>query len=259
MPELPDLEVFSHNLQKTLKGKKLSSLHVKSNAKLKVTASTLKKAFEGEQLKKVYREGKELRFQFSNDHLLGMHLMLNGKLIYREDDAEQKHTILSLQFDDGSTLSLTDYQGIASASVDPEPGDAPDALSDEFTEAYLQQKLGSSRAAVKNQLLDQHVVRGIGNAYADEILWAAGIAPFSTSKAIPPAKVRALFKAIKKVLEDAITQIQKHHPDIIAGEVRDFLKIHQHKKAESPTGHAIQHQVKGGRKTYFTNEQELFE
>ncbi|MCK7559331.1 hypothetical protein MKQ70_31945 [Chitinophaga sedimenti] len=61
-------------------------------------------------------------------------------------------------------------------------------MSEEFTQAYLAQTLGKSRAAVKNLLLDQHVVRGIGNAYADEILWEAGISPFSVAKAIPEAQ-----------------------------------------------------------------------
>lgn len=259
MPELPDLEVFSHNLQKILHGKTVSDTYLKSGANTKTSAAAFLKALRGRQLKKVYREGKELRLAFDEEQLLGIHLMLHGKLVFTDGAAEEKHTIFSLSFEDGSRLSLTDYQGIANPTLNPPPGEAPDALSDELTQVYLAQTLGKSRAAVKNLLLDQHVVRGIGNAYADEILWEAGISPFSVAKAIPEAQVKALLKAIRHVLNEAIRQIRKHKPDIISGEVRDFLKIHQHHTKESPGGAPIQQQTKGGRKTYFTAEQTLYE
>ena len=116
----------------------------------------------------------------------------------------------------------------------------------------------SGRAIVKNVLLDQKVIRGIGNAYADEILWDAGISPFSISNKIPTASIKALVKSIKHVLEHAEKQIKKTNPDIISGEVRDFLLIHNAKKDKSPSGAAILQKTAGGRKTYYTDEQELF-
>ncbi|UYQ93387.1 Fpg/Nei family DNA glycosylase [Chitinophaga horti] len=259
MPELPDLQVFGANLQKMLKGKTVSKVQLKTGAKSNTTAASLRKALEGSKVHKVYREGKELRFAFDNDHVLGMHLMLHGKLIYVDTNAEQKNTLFGLHFHDGSTLSLTDYQGIANVSLDPEAATAPDALSPELTAKYLSSRFEGSRAAVKNLLLDQHVVRGIGNAYADEILWEAGISPFSVAKAIPAEMIDKLLKAIKSVLKEAMEQIRQKEPGIIAGEVRDFLKIHQHKNAESPGGYPILQKTKGGRKTYYTEEQTLFE
>lgn len=83
-------------------------------------------------------------------------------------------------------------------------------------------------------MLDQQLIRGIGNAYADEILWDAGISPFSVSGKIPPGKISALAKSIRKVLKAAEKRIIKKHHGIIAGEVRDFLLIHNpDKKAQS--------------------------
>lgn len=76
---------------------------------------------------------------------------------------------------------------------------------------------------------------------------------------IPDCRIKALASSIKTVLHDAIKQLHETHPDIIKGEVRDFLKIHNSKKSSSPTGAPIQRKVVGGRKTYFTNEQEVFE
>ncbi|SFP06396.1 formamidopyrimidine-DNA glycosylase [Chitinophaga sp. YR627] len=259
MPELPDLQVFSHNLDKALSGKKLKAVKLENTKKAKDTPAAFKKALEGETLERVYREGKELRFQFKNDAVLGMHLMLHGKLYYFEEENTNKHTIIELLFEGGKGLALTDFQKAAVPSLNPEVAGAPDALSKEFTVEFLKEQLAKKKTAVKKILLDQHIVRGIGNAYADEIFWEAGISPFSIASKIPAPKVKALHTAIHEVLKEAEKQIRKEHPDIIAGEIRDFMKIHQPKKTHSPTGAVIEQQELNGRKTYYTNEQELFE
>lgn len=259
MPELPDLQVFSHNLDKKLAGKVVKEVKLENTKKAKDTPAAFRKAIEGEKLERVYREGKELRFRFKNDVVLGMHLMLHGKLYFFEEKNTNKHAILELLFEDGTGLVLTDYQGIALPSLNPEEVEVPDALSDELTVKYLEEQLGKKKTAVKKVLLDQHIIRGIGNAYADEILWEAGISPFSISNKIPAAKIKALHKAIHKVLKEAEKNIRKEHPDIIAGEIRDFLKIHQPKQTHSPTGGAIEQKELNSRKTYYTDEQELFE
>jgi formamidopyrimidine-DNA glycosylase len=108
-------------------------------------------------------------------------------------------------------------------------------------------------------LLDQHNIRGIGNAYADEILWDAKISPFAVSNKIPEAAIKRLVKSIRSVLKDAEKQILKKDPDIISGEVRDFLPIHNSKKTHSPTGGKIISTTVNSRITYYTEEQELFE
>jgi formamidopyrimidine-DNA glycosylase len=73
----------------------------------------------------------------------------------------------------------------------------------------LKERLAKSKAVVKSALLDQHIIRGIGNAYADEILWDAGISPFSISNKIPDAEIKALLKSIKSVLQRAEKSIIK--------------------------------------------------
>lgn len=258
MPELPDLQVFSRNLSKKLKGKVLSKITVRNAKKLKVPAKELEKTLEKQKLARVYREGKELYFGFEKGDILGLHLMLKGRLYFFEEENPHKYTIVELLFDDSTGLALTDFQGAAVPTLNPEPKEAPDALSKEADAAFLKEQLSQSRSAVKSFLLDQHIIRGIGNAYADEILWEAGISPFSVCNRIPAAKVNALHKAIGKVLEEAEKQIIQADPDIISGEIRDFMKIHNANKRESPTGAAIKQKAVGGRKTYYTDEQELF-
>lgn len=258
MPELPDLQVFSQNLDKKLSGKTLKKITVVNSKKLKTPAAKLKKALEKQQLKKVERVGKELHFEFRNGSVLALHLMLRGQLYLFEGTNDHKYTIIELLFDDDTGLAMADYQGQATPTLDPEERDAPDALSEEVNYKFLQDAL-QKKAVIKNVLLDQNVIRGIGNAYADEILWHAGISPFSISNKIPDSKIKSLAKAIKSVLKNAEKQIRKSNPAIISGEVRDFLDIHNSKKKESPKGAAIKHKVVGSRKTYYTDEQELFE
>jgi formamidopyrimidine-DNA glycosylase len=257
MPELPDLQVFSKNLTSLLKGKKLKTVALKNKKKSKATEAALKNSLEGSKLVEIFREGKELHFNFGK-HILGLHLMLRGQLYFFEGKHDKKFPIVELLFADDTGLVLTDFQGQANAALDPVVRESPDALSKEVTFKFFKDKFVKTKATVKNVLLDQDFIRGIGNAYADEILWDSGISPFSVCNKIPDEKIKALVKSIKSVLTNAEKQILKSHPDIISGEVRDFLAIHNSKKDKSPTGAKIEHQVVGGRKTYFTDEQTLY-
>lgn len=257
MPELPDLEVFSRNLKKHFADKKLVSLKVINGKKLKDTQKDLSDSLEGKTLKDVYRSGKELRFKFSNNAILGMHLMLTGDLFLFEKTNDHKSTIAELRFSNDKGLALTDRMQKAHIKLNPEDKKGIDALDKDLNFEYLKD-IFHSKAGVKNILLDQDRIRGIGNAYADEILWQARISPFSKANAIPDEKIKELVKAIKSVLKDAISEIIKKHPEIIHGEVRDFLKIHSKDKKESPAGAPIKIEKKGMLKTYYTNEQKLY-
>jgi formamidopyrimidine-DNA glycosylase len=230
-----------------------------SNVKINVSKAKLKKELEGKKLLKVYREGKELRFAFGNKTILGIHLMLRGKLFWFEDKNPHKHTLLEIIFAGKGKelgLALTDFQRKANLTLNPAVSDVPDALSKEASLSFWKKRL-QSKAAVKNLLLDQHVVRGIGNAYADEILWDAKISPFSIANKLPPARIKALANSVRRVLLKAEKQISKAEPDIIGGEIRDFLKVHNPKQKKSPGGAVIK-KTEGARKTYYTDEQELY-
>jgi formamidopyrimidine-DNA glycosylase len=256
MPELPDLQAFSGNLTKLFAKKKLDNISVPNAKKLDVTVKELRDALEGQSLTAVKRAGKELHFEFKNGHVLGMHLMLHGQLHLFDGDNANKYTIVELIFEGGKGLALTDFQGAATPTLDPKPNEVPDALDVDID--YMKAKLGKTRSAVKTVLMDQKIIRGIGNAYADEILWDARLSPFSASNKIPEANIKTLLKSIKAVLQHAEKEILKAQPDIISGEIRDFLQVHLPKQKQTPTGVAIHQKEIGGRKTYYTDEQELF-
>jgi formamidopyrimidine-DNA glycosylase len=254
MPELPDIEVFSRNLKKMFGEKKLIKIKVVNNKNIKDSQKELSKALEGQKLKDVYRSGKEMRFQFSNGTILGLHLMLTGDLIPFEDKNERKSTKVEFYFESGKNLALTDRFKNAFIKLDPQDKEGIDALDPKLNYSFLKKAL-NRKAAIKNILLDQNIIRGIGNAYSDEILWQTGISPFSKANAVPDDKIKELAKNIKKVLKNATNKINKNHPGIIHGEIRDFLDIHTKKKEKSPTGAKIKIADRGMLKTYYTDEQ----
>jgi formamidopyrimidine-DNA glycosylase len=257
MPELPDLQAFSVNLQKKLSGATIAEVLVHTK-KLNVPASVVNTNLKGQALKRVFREGKELHLEFEKGDVLGLHLMLHGELFLVDAAEEIKFAVFELVFTDKRKLVLADFQRQATPTLNPEANDTPDALSPTITFDYLKALFGKKKAVIKNILLDQHVIRGIGNAYADEILWEAKISPFSIANQIPDDAIRHLAKAISSVLKAAEKQILKVQPDIISGEVRDFLKVHKTKHTESPGGAEIKVVKTGARKTYYTDEQVLY-
>ncbi|TLY45994.1 MAG: Fpg/Nei family DNA glycosylase [Gammaproteobacteria bacterium] len=257
MPELPDIEVFSINLKKMFAGKQLTKIKVVNGKKLKDTQKDLSKQLEGAKVTDVTRSGKEMRFLFSNGVLLGVHLMLTGDLIPFEDKNERKSTIVELYFKGGKNLALTDRMKNAYVKLNPEDKAGVDALDTKLNFNFLKKAL-DRKANVKNVLLDQNVIRGIGNGYSDEILWETRISPFSVADAIPDEKIKELAKTIKKVLKNARDKILKNYPGLVHGEVRDYMKIHSKKLTESPTGAKIKLADRGMLKTYYTEEQVLY-
>ncbi|HMJ46053.1 MAG TPA: DNA-formamidopyrimidine glycosylase family protein [Ferruginibacter sp.] len=255
MPELPDVEIFSRNLKKQFAGKRLLKLTIINGKKLKDNPKELSKSLEGKTLKNIYRAGKEMRMEFSGGNILGIHLMLTGDIHLFDKENKYKSTIAELYFSGGKALALTDRMKNAYIKLNPEEKSGIDALEISYKElkAILNRK-----GIVKNVMLDQENIRGIGNGYSDEILWETRISPFSISNAIPDEKIKELAKNIKKILKNAVKKISAAYPGLIQGEVKEFHKIHSKKKIESPTGYKILILDKGMSKTYYTEEQVLY-
>ncbi len=255
MPELPDLEVFSHNLEKTLKGKTVAQVSVNTR-KGNTSSDALEQRLHGQELKAVRRSGKELHLVFGDGEVLALHMMLHGELHFFDDVNDHKFTLLELRFADGHGLALTDFQRQATVALNPQRKPIPDALE----VGYRQVKaiVQASRATIKSLLMDQQVIRGIGNAYADEILWEARISPFSIASKLPDDAVRKLSKSIRKVLINAKKKIMRAYPGIIAGEVREFMAVHRRDIKKSPTGSPVRVKKSGSRKTYYTTEQKRY-
>ncbi len=256
MAELPDLTVFSQILFRRFKGKVLDSLEITVSKKLNVSPAELKSALEGRELTGVTREGKTLQFQFSGGQVLGLHLMLRGELVSLENSETPRFQILAFHFKNDEGFAVIDLQKQVTPTLQPKPVDAPDAL--DLKEAYFKGLLAKKRTVIKTLLMDQKVMRGIGNSYADEILYHAGISPFSIANALPEKAVTKLFKSIRTVLEKAIKEIAEANGDELTGELKDFMEVHSPKLKITRKGETIKTEKIGGRTTYFTHTQELF-
>lgn len=256
MPELPDLTVFAENLHRRLSGKRVGTLTCHSDKRLNVDPQELRTAVAGTVLEKVERWGKEVEFTFSKARLR-VHLMLAGRFVMTEKPERLGDRVLTIVFEDGPALVVTDPKGMAKAALNPEPGGAPDAL--DVSADYLRKKAAAKpRTLAKGFLIDQAVSRGIGNAYADEILWEARISPKAAVGRIPAEVMEKLAAAIRKMLTEATEKIRADHPEIIGGEIRDFLLVHNPARTQSPTGHPILKEKIASKTTYYTEEQILF-
>jgi formamidopyrimidine-DNA glycosylase len=260
MPELPDLCVFSQNLKKRILHKNIASVTVFNTRSIDIPALFSEK-LAGTSIQDIIREGKEVHFLLANQNSFGVHLMLSGRFdIVNQDDVQKINAkIAALCFENAESLVISDYQGLCKVALNPKISRTPDALSEAFTFEYfsgqIKKKAGMN---IKAFLIDQHIVRGIGNAYVDEILWKAGISPESVSGKIPEEKLRCLFQAIPLVLDDAIQNIQKIAPDIISGEERSFLKVHNPRRKCTDDGDPIIVKKVAAKTTYFTGKQQLF-
>lgn len=255
MPELPDVQVFADSLHKKFANKRLVKVKVVNGNKLKDKPKDLAKNLEGKILEIIYRSGKEMRFKFADGTLVGLHLMLTGDIFIFEQNNKHQLTIAELYFEDGSGIALTDRMRNANIKLTPVDKSGVDELAINFK--YLKEAF-QRKTAIKNILMDQDIIRGIGNGYSDEILWETKISPYSIAEAIPDDKVKELSKVIKKLLKTATKNIKKKYPGRINIEVKEFLKIHTKEKKESPTGATIKIDTKGMRKTYYTDEQILY-
>ncbi|RZK15866.1 MAG: formamidopyrimidine-DNA glycosylase, partial [Pedobacter sp.] len=161
--ELPDLSVFAKILYRRFQGKTLEKMEVTVAKKLNVSVKEFTHCLEGQRLENVSREGKTLQLHFSANQVLGIHLMLRGKLVSLEVDETPKYQILGFHFKGGEGFAVVDLQKQATPTLNPQPTTVPDAL--EMDEAYFLNLLSRKRRNVKTLMMDQGEMRGIGNSY----------------------------------------------------------------------------------------------
>jgi len=260
MPELPDLEVFKENIYNRLTSKRLMDLEVFNLQKVRAAKTSMMEELVGRELLRVGRVGKELCFDFGDGRIVAAHLMLNGEtsIVPHERVSAIPFKVFALRFE-RETVVFSDRGGLCTIRYRPPPDRAPDAFAPAFTLEYFQRAASAkSRTNIKAFLIDQKVIKGIGNAYADEILWAARVSPRSLVGKIPEDKLADLYRAIGAVLRGAIDSIRRVYPDIITGEVRSFLKVHNPRLKTTETGYPIIVEWIASKKTYHTEEQVVY-
>lgn len=261
MPEIPEMDAYRAMLERELVGATVVSSDFAPRVRANVPFQEIGETLEGKRIESVTRSGKEIFFTFDSGDVLSVHLMLTGRFnVDPADDDAPETRRASFVLDNGKSLHVRDRRGLATLRLNPEPVTVPDALSKEVDAAYLQAAFDESPGTnVKAFLVGQDHIRGIGNGYSDEILWAARIAPQSIVGKIPPEAVGALAEAIHSVLSEAVALVAKldDPSDYRAARKRD-MKVHNPDREESPTGARIVQTEVAKKKTFFTDEQALY-
>ncbi|MHB2026060.1 MAG: bifunctional DNA-formamidopyrimidine glycosylase/DNA-(apurinic or apyrimidinic site) lyase [Elusimicrobiota bacterium] len=199
MPELPEVETVRRALEKRLAGGTISSCRVVPPAFNAKTPAPLLKKIAGATVRSVSRRGKYLILELSGGRDLSLHLGMSGRIAF---DSPNPHTRFILKTD-RTTLYFHDPRRFGRVGCRlPELG--PEPLNRDFTPKRLFGALKKSRASVKSLLMDQGVVAGIGNIYATEALFSAGIRPGRAGKSLSLADCVRLLGAIKIVLSQAV-------------------------------------------------------
>ncbi|MBE9166411.1 DNA-formamidopyrimidine glycosylase [Pleurocapsales cyanobacterium LEGE 06147] len=225
MPELPEVETVRRGLNKLTLKQPIQGWEVLLPRTLAypVSVSEFGQGIEGVAIATWHRRGKYLLAQLQNlssqpAGWLGVHLRMTGQLLWlSQDEPLQKHTRIRLFFPDNQELRFVDIRTFGKFWLVPPqvPTEkiitglqqlGPEPLSEGFSLAYFAQKLSNSNRNVKTLLLDQGVVAGIGNIYADEALFKSGIKPEAIATSLTEAQIESLHAAIIAVLQTAINR-----------------------------------------------------
>ncbi len=211
MPELPEVETIRRELAPLLMGRRI--LHVVIRWPRLVdrpAADEFCRRLEGRTFHAVRRRGKYLIFDLDSGEHWIVHLRMTGQLHVREADVgPDQHTHALLTLDDGRVVHYRDQRKFGRFYlVEDEDqvvgGLGPEPLAETWQPEDLAAALRGRRATIKALLLDQRVVAGLGNIYADEALFVAGIHPARAGGSLSEEEIRRLHDAIRRVLEEAI-------------------------------------------------------
>lgn len=214
MPELPEVETIKEALKRSVEGARIDSVVVRNRKFRQLVPDDFEKNISNSLIKKIHRKAKYLVFDLDNGHSIVWHLGMSGKIkIVSSSEYELEkhdHVIIktnkdTLIYNDARRFGLiTDIKSddINSCSIFCNVG--MDPFDSGLTPEYFLNKLKNKKTAIKILLLDQSIINGIGNIYASEALFEAGILPTRESCSITNTEALLLIEAIKKTLNKAI-------------------------------------------------------
>ena len=235
MPELPDLEVIREFLDRRLTGVEITSVEMRRPLVTRnLLGGEMAELLLGRRFTGAERKGKFLLLPFDDGTWLVINPMLAGRIRYGEPLPRHRvRDALVLGLADGREFRYHDAKDMGKvylvAELDQVPtfGElGPDAVDPDLTPDLFRERLRRHHGEIKGILTNQRFVAGIGNAYADEICWRAGIYPFRRRPSLDDGEVSHLYSAMNAVLWDAIEVLRERVGEAIDVEVRDFLSVH---------------------------------
>ena len=286
MPELPEVETIVRRLARRLPGRTIVRADVRRPNVVRGSPRKLERALKGATIESVGRRGKFLVFRLADGRVWWSHLRMTGQWrverprkgvvqsrrgraareAARVEDDPYARAVFDL--DDGSRLTFVDVRTLGEMEVLTARGWARrearmgvEPLSRGFTPELLTELLDGSGRAVKEFLLDQSKVAGIGNIYASEALWRARISPRRRARNVGPVRARELHAAIVGVLSKAVrkagttlgeTSQDYVDSDGVPGGFQEFLAVYDREGEPCRRcGTAIKRIVQGQRSTYY--------
>ncbi len=215
MPELPEVETTRRGLAPLVRGRSVERLEVREPRLRWPVGAEVGAALEGRRVTGLGRRGKYLLFETDGGGTLLVHLGMSGSLRFHAAAAPTpgKHDHVDLHFEGGALLRFNDPRRFGSLHfTESAAGHAllrdigPEPLGPDFTPDYLWQASRGRRVPIKAHLMNAHVVAGVGNIYANEALFRAGLHPARSAGRIARPRVEALVAAVRAVLAEAIEQ-----------------------------------------------------
>ncbi len=264
MPELPEVETTLRGIEKALIGEKIVHLQVRESRLRWPIPDDLGERIAGRRIVSLRRRAKYILINLEHGSLI-WHLGMSGSMrIVDGATALRKHDHVDLQLNNGVLLRYNDPRRFGCllwaedalvhpllATLGPEP------LSEAFDGSYLHKKSRGRRVAVKSFIMDQKVVVGVGNIYASEALFLAGIRPARSASRISHVRYEILAKKIKQVLQQAIEQGGTTLRDFSQADGRPGYfeqQLNVYGRQNQPCtrcGHAIHNKVIGQRASYY--------
>lgn len=261
MPELPEVHTFQQYFKKTSLQQKIQEVQVHDDKIIRnMDGDTFVEKLHGRTFVDTYRRGKYLFGKLDNDHHVLFHFGMTGDFRYYQDEMDRpRHERFVFLFENGFHLGfdcprkfarilyLEDLQQYIS-----ETGLGEDALV--ISEEIFLEKMKGRKTSIKGFLLNQKILAGVGNLYADEICYQTRIHPASTVNALKPRHKKAIFNAMKDILNTAVerTAYYKDYPDNWFFQWRV-----EGKKAPKGKGVAVSKKIAGRTTYYFEGYQKL--
>lgn len=277
MPELPEVETIKLGLQDKIVGLRISDIEVRVQ---KIFQGD-KKEVIGAKIKKISRRAKILIFDLDNGKSLVIHLKLTGQLVYHKDGSQAtfghpipfagttlpaKTTHVIFSFSDGAKLFYNDVRKfgwikiVESSKLEVQSffkSLGPEPLTPEFTEEKFKEIIRRKKMPIKLVLMDQTQIAGIGNIYANEALFDAGIDPKRLAKKLSNEEIKKLYTSILKVLKEGIKyggSSENAYVDALGGKGRmqEHFRVYGKNKEKCPKcKEVIKRIALGGRGTFF--------
>jgi formamidopyrimidine-DNA glycosylase len=259
MPELPEVETIVRGLQKPLIGRTITGVTVLWLNSIKTPLPELEQRLPGQQIKALTRRGKYLQFCLSTGDMLFLHLKMSGTLtVEPADEPLHRHVRTIFDLDNHCQLRFKDPRKFGQIYLVADPTQVigklgPEPLADNFHRETFQALFQGRKGRLKPLLLQQSFIAGIGNIYADESCFLAGLDPRRAVNSLTPAELERLYYAIRQALSAGILYQGASLDDVYpGGQFQKHFQVYRRAgRSCLSCGTPITRIILGGRSTHF--------